>query len=90
MRLISKRAFRQYMDFRGMTNGQLAADVQRVTGQKCSEATIALLRSDGKSGRHTAKPHIARGIEEALNAPPGSLFAASVIVASPTDNRWSA
>lgn len=90
MRLISKRALRDYMQFRGLSNRQLAQDVERIIGRKCSEATIALLRSDGAAGRHTAKPDIARGIEQALNAPPGSLFAAHVIVTSPSDNRRTA
>jgi hypothetical protein len=88
VRLISKRAFRDYMRFRGVSNKQLAEDVGRIIGRKCSETTIALLRSDSRDwGRHTAKPEVARGIEMALNAPPGSLFAAHVIVDSPIDNQ---
>lgn len=91
MRLISKRAFQDYMKFRGLSNKQLAEEVGRITGRGCSETTIALLRSQSpKWGRHTAKPDVARAIEIALNAPPGSLFAAHVIVDSPSDNRRTA
>lgn len=80
VRLISKQALRQYMEFRGMTNGELAASA------KCSPSSIAFLRSTGKSARDTVGPDTARRIEEALNAPPGSLFAATVLAASSTSN----
>lgn len=81
MRLISKEAFRQYMDYRDFTNEGLAA------AAKCSESTIAFLRSTGKSARSTVGPGTARRIEKALNAPPGSLFAAQIIGASSSDNN---
>ncbi|MFC8182460.1 hypothetical protein ACFULT_26610 [Rhodococcus sp. NPDC057297] len=76
MRLISKTAFRDYMKHRGMSNASLAE------AAKCSRASIAFLRSKGKAGRDTVGPDTARRIEEALNAPPGSLFSATVLVAS--------
>lgn len=76
MRLISKQAFRQYMKHRGMTNEDLAREA------KCSTSTVAFLRSRGKSARDSVGPNTARRIEEALNAPPGSLFAAHVLVDS--------
>ncbi|EOM77653.1 hypothetical protein Rrhod_0972 [Rhodococcus rhodnii LMG 5362] len=76
MRLISKQAFRQYMKFRGMSN----ADLAEASG--CAVSTIAFLRSTGKSSRDTVGSDAARRIEEALNAPPGSLFSATVLVAS--------
>lgn len=81
VRLISKQAFRQYMAHRGMSNAELAA------AANCSEAVIAFLRSTGKSARDTTSPDTARRIEAALNAPPGSLFSATVLVAS--SNRRS-
>lgn len=77
VRLISKRAFRDYMRYRRISNEALA------DAAGCSESTVAFLRSEGKAARWTCKPETARAIEAALNAPPGSLFAAQVIVASP-------
>lgn len=76
VRLISKQAFRDYMEYRGLTNEELADK------SKCSVATIAFLRSTGKSARDTVGHKTARRIENALNAPPGSLFAAQVLGAS--------
>lgn len=73
---ISKQAFRDYMKYRDETNESLAAKA------KTSPSTIAFLRSEGKSARSSVGPDTARRIEKALNAPPGSLFAARVIVAS--------
>ena len=81
VRLISKQAFRQYMKYRDVTNEELAVSA------KCSPSTIAFLRSTGKSARNTVGPDTARRIEDALNAPPGSLFAARVLVASSTGKR---
>lgn len=95
VRLISKRAFRQYVGFKKFTNRQLAeaaTDILRDRGYdtKCSEATIAFLRSEKKSSRMSCRPETASAIEEALGAPPGSLFAVEVIGASPSENRRSA
>lgn len=84
MRLISKQAFRQYMAHRGMSNEDLAR------AAKCSTSSVAFLRSRGKSARDTVGPDVARRIEEALNAPPGSLFSAVVPVASETGKRGAA
>lgn len=84
MRLISKQAFRDYMKFRGETNESLAEKAG------CSVSSIAFLRSRGRAARDTVKPETARRIEEALNAPPGSLFSARVIVASATNDRGAA
>ncbi len=81
VRLISKQAFRDYMEYRDKTNEKLAADA------KCSESTIAFLRSTGKSARDTVGPDTARRIEKALNAPPGSLFSATVLPASSSAKR---
>lgn len=69
MRLISREAFRQYMEFRGETNVSLGkkADV--------SKAIVGHLRS---GQRQTCSPKTARAIEAALNAPPGSLFLAEL------------
>lgn len=73
MRLISKQAFRDYMKFRRETNETLAEKAD------CSISTIAFLRSRGKASRDSVGPDTASRIEEALNAPPGSLFSATVI-----------
>lgn len=81
MRLISKQAFRDYMKFRGLSNKELAL------AAKTSPTTIAFLRSTEKSARNSCGAATACRIEAALNAPPGSLFAAEVVVASPTDKR---
>lgn len=95
MRLISKRAFRDYLRYRRVTNKQLAEDATRILRERgydfrCSESTIAFLRSEKKAARWTCRPETASAIEEALNAPPGSLFAVEVLVASPIDNRRTA
>lgn len=89
MRLISKQAFRDYIEFRGFTNEALADEAKRLARKdkehiQCSPTLIAFLRSEKKSARDTCKPKTAKYIEKALNAPPGSLFAAEVIVASPS------
>lgn len=76
VRLISKQAFREYIAYRELSNAELAEKA------KCSESVVAFLRSTGKSARSTTSPATARRIEAALNAPPGSLFAAEVLGAS--------
>lgn len=69
VRLISREAFRQYMQFRGETNVSL--------GRKAgvSKAIVGHLRS---GQRVTCTGRTANAIERALNAPPGSLFLAEV------------
>ncbi|OZC80253.1 hypothetical protein CH274_13540 [Rhodococcus sp. 06-418-5] len=84
VKLISKRAFRDYIDFRGETNASLARKA------KVSPALIALLRSEKKAARWSCKPSNARAIEVALNAPPGSLFSAQLVGGLPNDTRLSA
>ena len=84
VRLISKQAFRDYMTFRGVTNKALAERAN------CSESTIAFLRSRGKARRDSVGLATARRIEEALNAPPGSLFSAHLIVDSQSGNKTHA
>lgn len=84
VKLISKRAFRDYMHFRGETNASLAQKA------KVSPALIALLRSEKKAARYSCKPANARAIEEALNAPPGSLFSAQLVGGSETNKRLTA
>ena len=69
VRLISSRVLADYMAHRGETVRSLAQAV------KVSPATVGHLRS-GK--RRSCRPATARAIEEALNAPPGSLFVAEV------------
>jgi hypothetical protein len=69
VKLISTQALQQYMQFRGETNASLAAK----SGMQ--RAIIGHLRC---GRRTTCKPATARAIEAALNAPPGSLFVASV------------
>jgi hypothetical protein len=92
VRLISKRAFRDYLQFRRVSNKQLAEDVTRILRERgydfrCSESTIAFLRSEKKAARWTCRPETADAIESALNVPPGSLFAVEFLGASPIDNR---
>lgn len=69
MRLISREAFRQYMEFRNETNISL--------GRKAgvSKAIVGHLRS---GQRATCSGKTANAIERALNAPPGSLFLAEL------------
>lgn len=69
VRLISKQAFRHYIEFRGETNESL--------GKKAgvSKAIVGHLRS---GQRNTCTPRVARAIEAALNAPPESLFLAEL------------
>lgn len=69
VRLISSTALAQYMTFRGHSVRSLAI------AAKCNRSTVGHLRS-GK--RKTCSPKAARRIEEALQAPPGSLFVAEV------------
>ena len=78
MRLISKEAFRSYMEFRGETNVSLGrkADV--------SKAIVGHLRS---GQRDTCTPKTARKIVKALNAPPGSLFVAELPHATRGERR---
>lgn len=92
VRLISKRAFRQYMGFKKFTNEELAdaaTEILRDQGHdtKCSVSTVAFLRSEKKSARMTCRPETASAIEKALGAPPGSLFAIEVLSASPSVKR---
>lgn len=69
VRLISRQAFRQYIEFRGETNESL--------GKKAgvSKAIVGHLRSGQRS---TCNGKTAQRIESALNAPPGSLFLAEL------------
>lgn len=69
VRLISSTVLADYMRFRDLSVRELASRVG------CSHQVIGHLRS-GK--RATCRPETARKIEEALNAPPGSLFVAKV------------
>lgn len=69
MRLISRQALRQYMEFRGETNASLG------TKAKLCKSTVGHLRG---GQRDTCSPKTARAIEKALNAPPGSLFLAEL------------
>lgn len=95
MRLISKRAFRDYLKFRRVSNKQLAEDVTRLLRERgynfrCSESTIAFLRSEKKAARWTCRPETADAIETVLNVPPGSLFAVHILGTSPSDKRGAA
>lgn len=74
VQLISAQALNQYMEFRKETNRSLATK----TGPGVGREIIGHLRS-GK--RRTCSPKTARAIEEALNAPPGSLFVPRVTTA---------
>jgi DNA-binding Xre family transcriptional regulator len=69
VRLISARAFAQYMSYRDMSVRDLAIKVG------CSRATIGHLRS---GHRDFVKDVWAKAIEDALEAPRGSLFVPEV------------
>lgn len=69
VRLISRQAFRQYMQFRGETNRSLAVKAG------ISSAMVGHLRGGHRS---TCSPETATALEKALNAPPGSLFLAEL------------
>lgn len=69
MRLISRQAFRDYMLYRDETNVSLGSKA------KVSKAIVGHLRS---GQRESCSPRVARAIEQALNAPPGSLFLAEL------------
>jgi transcriptional regulator with XRE-family HTH domain len=64
-----RRILADYLAFRRMSYAQLAQKVG------CSKATIGHLMTGKTSG---TKPEWARAIEEALDAPSGSLFVARV------------
>lgn len=66
VRLINRDALRSYMQFRGFRSVRALAERVGV-----SKATIGHLHS---GARDSCSPDVARRIEEALNAPPGSLF----------------
>lgn len=84
MELISKDAFRAYMDARGYSNIQLA----RKMGDEKYRSTISLLRA--RNGRNSCGPKIAGAIEKALGAPPGSLFVVKLANANVTSRRTAA
>lgn len=69
VKLISATVLDQYMKFRQETNRSLAGKVKR------SPALIAHLR---RGARSYCDPKLGPLIEQALNAPPGSLFFAEV------------
>lgn len=81
VKLISRDALRQYMEFRGETNESL--------GRKAglSKAIVGHLRSGHRS---TCNGKTAAAIERALNAPPGSLFVAEVPTAQLRGRRAAA
>lgn len=70
VRLISKDALRSYMQFRGFRSVRELAERVGV-----SKATIGHLHS---GARDSCSPDVARRIEDALSAPPGSLFMPTV------------
>lgn len=65
VRVVDRRILEHYIKFRRMSYAQLASRVG------CSKATIGHLVSGHV---RTTKDHWARAIEEALDAPTGSLF----------------
>ena len=69
VKLISRDAFRQYIEFRGETNMSLAKKAE------VSKAIVGHLRGGQRS---SCSGKTAGRIERALNAPPGSLFVAEV------------
>lgn len=83
VRLISYQALDSYMRFRGLTNESLATKC----GSRRHRSTISHLRS---GARKTCGPDIARKIEKALEAPPGSLFVAEVAMGPVAHSRSAA
>lgn len=69
VRIISREAFRSYIEFRGETNESLGVKAG------VSKAIVGHLRS---GQRDTCSPKTARKITAALNAPPDSLFVAEL------------
>lgn len=69
VRLISRQAFRQYMQYRGETNESLGKKA------RVSKAIVGHLRSGQRS---TCRGDTARAIAEALNAPVDALFVAEL------------
>lgn len=75
--LLSQAAFRQYLEYRGESYGSLATKVTVLGSRvkpapvRCSKATIGHLVTGEVRG---TAPKRAKLIEEALNAPIGSLF----------------
>lgn len=78
MKLISRDAFRQYIEFRGETNASLAEKA------KVSKAIVGHLRGGQRS---SCNAKTAGRLERALNAPPGSLFVAEVTNGSQGSSR---
>lgn len=78
VKLISRRALRDYMAFRNVSIGNLADRVG------VAKATVGHLHS---GYRTTVKADTARRIEEELNAPPGSLFVPKVVHGTGTTHQ---
>jgi hypothetical protein len=86
VKLISSKAFAQYVQHRGFTARSLATAVDKelkkmkaMRGDKpagCSRSLVGHLMS---GHRNTCLPHTARAIERVLDAPEGSLFVPQVL-----------
>lgn len=88
LKLISQQVFRQYMDYRNQTNRSLSAATRGPDGRpRAGRAIIGHLRS---GQRTTCSAPVARAIEEALNAPPGSLFVPSVTIGQRASRQTAA
>lgn len=80
VKLISRQALRQYMEFRGETNRSLALKC----GPGVGRSIIGHLRS---GQRATCSQKTAQALERSLNAPPGSLFVPEVAIGSQATSR---
>ena len=86
MKLISAKAFSQYVEHRGFSARSLAAatssELKKAKAMRgdspatCSKSTIGHLMS---GHRDSCSPSMARAIEKALDAPAGSLFVPQVL-----------
>lgn len=86
VKLISSKAFSQYVEHRGFSARSLAeatsAELTKAKATRgtnpatCSKSTIGHLMS---GHRDSCSPSMARAIEKALDAPAGSLFVPQVL-----------
>lgn len=80
VQIISTQAFAHYMEYRGETNRSLAAKATEVLRKRRSSATVGhAIVGHLRRGERTSCSHAtATALEEALNAPPNSLFVVKV------------
>ena len=89
VRIISTQAFAQYMEFRGETNRSLAEKATEVLRKRRVNAKVGHgIVGHLRNGERTTCSHAtATALEEALNAPPNSLFVVKVANGHMTSGR---